>query len=282
MDLRPRLELAGSALLAILDPSKDLMPTGGYEVAHDLGRWWDAALRLEETVGFVIPADLEAASLRNLQWLTDNPDRLLMNRADVPWLVDATRINPHNFRESFLAYGGLIRRRRNPWAREAALQLVQSLDRVLQADGSLDPTRLGSWGRIPYTDDPSHTEPRRGQWFDATGTSGRALEALVWLYEATGEPSVLALARRIAAHHLAATTHRDGRMREEIIAAGNVGHNHSYHGTLRGLLLFGLLTGQKEYVETVEATSLPGKLVRGVSRDLPMPARAAHRTSSPP
>ena len=254
MDLRPKLELAGSALMAILDPTKDLMPTGGYEAAHDLGRWWDAALRLEETIGFKVPAELEAASLRNLQRLTDNPDRLLMNRADVPWLKDAARINSHNFRETFLAYGGLIRRRQNPWAREAALELVRSLDRVLQADGSLDPSRLGSWGRTPYTDDPSHTEPRHGQWFDATATSGRALEALVWLYEVTDEPSVLALARRIAAHHLASSTHRDGRMREEVIDANNVGHNHSYHGTLRGLLLFGLLTGQKEYVETVEAT----------------------------
>ncbi len=66
MDLRNRLKMAGNALLGMLDPEKDLMPIGGYETAHNLGRWWDAVLRLEETIGFVIPADLEAASLRNL------------------------------------------------------------------------------------------------------------------------------------------------------------------------------------------------------------------------
>jgi hypothetical protein len=75
--LRDRLELAATGLMSILDPEKDLMPTRGYEVAHDLGRWWDAALRLEETIGFVIPAELEAAALRNPKRFTDNPDRLL-------------------------------------------------------------------------------------------------------------------------------------------------------------------------------------------------------------
>ena len=61
--------MAGNSLLTLLDPEKDLMPTGGYEVAHDLGRWWDAVLRLEETIDFVIPAELEAASLRYLTYV---------------------------------------------------------------------------------------------------------------------------------------------------------------------------------------------------------------------
>ena len=254
MNLGHCLEMAGSALLALLDPEKDLMPTDGYEVAHDLGRWWDAVLRLEEAIGFVIPAELEAASLRNLERLTDNPDRLLMNRLDVPWLCDRAKINPHNFRESLLAFGDLVRRRQSAWAREAGLQLVRSMDRCLKADGSFDFTQLGCWGQMPHTDDPSHTEPKRDGWFDGTATSGRSLEALVWFFEATGEPLVLDVARRIAQHHLRFSTNRDGSVRSEIVSRANVGHNHSYHGTLRGLLRFGLLTGQKEYVDVVEAT----------------------------
>ena len=86
MDLISRLEIAGAGLLAILDSDGEFTPTKGYEVAHDLGRWWDAVLRLEEASGLVILGELEAASLRNLERLTDNPDRLLMNRMDVPWL----------------------------------------------------------------------------------------------------------------------------------------------------------------------------------------------------
>lgn len=246
--------MAGQALLALLDPEKDLMPTNGYEAAHDLGRWWDAILRLEETIGFVIPAELEAASLRNLELLTANPDRLLMNRTDVPWLEAKAKINPHNFRESLLAYGGLVRRRNNLWARDAGLRLVRAMDRCLQADGSFDFTKLESWGRVPHTQDPSHTEPKRGNWFDSTATSGRSLEALVWLYECTDDSLTLDVARRIAEHHLVNSTNRDGTVREEIVSPDNVGHNHSYHGTLRGLLLFGLLTGQRQYVDVVEAT----------------------------
>ena len=254
MDLRNRLELAGSSLLALLDPDRDFMPTDGYEAAHDLGRWWDAILRLEETIGFVIPAELEAASLRNLQRLTDNPDRLLTNRVDIPWLQEKTKLNPHNFRETLLAFGGLVRHRRSTWAHDAGLQLVRAMDRSLQADGRFDFSRLGSWGKVPFTGDPSHTEPGRDGWFDSTATSGRSLEALVWLFEATGEPLVLEVARRIATHHLTYTTNADGTVRQEIVDPENVGHNHSYHGTLRGLLLFGLLTCQKEYVDIAEAT----------------------------
>lgn len=254
MDLKPRLEIAGAGLLAMLDADREFLPTSGYEVAHDLGRWWDAALRLEETIGFVIPAELEAASLRNLQRLTDNPDCLLMNRMDVPWLKEKAKINPHNFRETLLAFGGLVRRRQSIWAREAALQLVRSMAHILQADGRVDCSGLESSGQVPLTNDPSHTEQKRGEWFDGTATSGRALEAIVWLFESTGEPSVLDLARRLAAHHLKYSTNRDGTVRDEIVDPDNVGHDHSYHGTLRGLLLFGLLTGEKEYVDVVEST----------------------------
>lgn len=265
MDLKTRLEISGTGLLAMLDPEKDLMPTGGWEVAHNLGRWWDAVLRLEEAVGFAIPPELEAASLRNLQRLTDNPDRLLMNRTDVPWLKENAKINPHNFRESLLAFGGLVRRRHSLWAREAGLCLVRAMDRILQADGSFDFTKLATWGQVPFTEDPSHTEPKREGWFDATATSGRSLEALVWLFESTGEPVILDVAQRIAEHHLECSTNPDGSVREEIIDPENVGHNHSYHGTMRGLLLFGLLTGQREYVDVVEATyrnAIRGRIVK--------------------
>ena len=265
MDLRSRLEMAGNALLALLDPEKDLMPTGGYEVAHDLGRWWDAMLRLEEAIGFLVPAELEAASLRNLQLLTDNPDHLLMNRHDVPWLKDTARINPHSFRETLLAVGGLARRRRNAWAAESGLELVRAMDRCLRADGSFDFTKLGSWGQVPHTQDPTLAESRRDGWFDSTATTGRSLEALLWFFETTGEPLVLDVAQRIAEHHLGYSTNADGTVREEIVDAAHIGHDHSYHGTLRGLFLFGLVTQQKQYVDVVEATyrnAIRGRIVR--------------------
>ena len=170
MNLRERMELAGKCLLAWLDPEKDLLPVGGYEVAHDIGRWWDAMLRLQASTGFVIPPKTEAAMLRNLKRFTANPDGWLMNRRDLAW--QAARINPHNLREGMLALNALLRFRQDAWAGKAGHRQMASMKHCLQADGRLDFTRLASWGKVPLTTDPSHTEAMRNGWFDGTATSG--------------------------------------------------------------------------------------------------------------
>ena len=252
--LQQAMELGAECLLAWLDPEKQFFPTGGYEVAHDTGRWWDAMLRVEASAGLAIPAALEAAMLRNLHALLDNPDGLLMNPPDETLAGRPTLINPHNFREGMLALGTLARLRGSAWAVEAGLRLLGTLDRLFQSDGRLDYTRLQCWGRVPLSEDPCHLQPVGAAWFDATANSGRALEAIVWFYEATGEPLALEVASRIAEHHLRNTVHEDGSPRREILDPDNVGHNHSYLGTLRGLLLFGLLTRQRAYVEAVSNT----------------------------
>ena len=53
-------------------------PTGGWNVPHDIGRWWDAVLRLKACTAFGIPEHLKAAMLRNLDRFTDNPDGILL------------------------------------------------------------------------------------------------------------------------------------------------------------------------------------------------------------
>jgi len=249
--LKQSMELAGRCCLSWLDPENDYMPTGGYEVAHDTGRWWDGMLRLEAATGFVIPPKLEAAMLRNLLTLTDNPDGLLMNNPDVPWLE--AYINPHNFREGMLAFHALVRYRASAWARDAGHRLLETMDKCYQPDGRFDYSRLACFGTVPLSTDPCHDQ-KQDAWFDGTANSGRSLEAIVWFYEATGDPLALRVANRIAQHHLNHTVNRDGSIRAEIINPENVGHNHSYLGTLRGLLLFGLLTGQRQYVDVVAAT----------------------------
>ena len=249
--LTESMELAGQCCLSWLDREKDCMPTGGYEVAHDTGRWWDAVLRLEAATGFVIPAEIEGAMLRNLHALTDNPDGLLMNNPEVPWLE--AMINPHNFREGMLAFHALVRYRGSAWAREAGHRLLETMDKCFQPDGRFDYSLLECHGKIPLSTDPCHDQDE-GAWFDSTANSGRSLEAILWFHEATGDPLALSLADRIARHHLEHTLNRDGSARAEIIDPANVGHNHSYLGTLRGLLLFGLATGQPEYVDAVSAT----------------------------
>ena len=79
---------------------------------------------------------------------------------------------------------------------------------------------------------------------------GRLIEALVWFYQATGEPLAYELADRYAGFHLAHTVSADGRFPKSSTAA----HTHSYLGTLRGLWLWGMLTGQRECLQRVADT----------------------------
>ena len=85
MKLKNSMELGGEHLLGWLNPGRDYLPTGSWAITHDLARWWDAMLRLEDATGFVIPGHLEGASLRNLAWLTDNPDGLLWVPPGLNW-----------------------------------------------------------------------------------------------------------------------------------------------------------------------------------------------------
>ena len=254
MNLIPRLQLAGGALVATLDPDHAFMPTNGYEIAHDLGRWWDAVLRLEQAIGFTVPPELERASMENLRLLTDNPDRLLMNNAAVPSLAGKVTLNPHNFRETLLTYAALVRARQSSWAAEAGGQLLRSMDRAIDASGWLDLSRLASWGTVPCSTDESMLGRPADGWADTTGSVGRALEAVIEFHLATGNDLAIAVAQRIADYHMANTVTPDGTMHPRIVDPRNPGHNHSYHGTLRGLLRFGLVTGRSEYVDAVERT----------------------------
>jgi hypothetical protein len=210
-------------------------------------------LRLEDATGFEIPEHLEEAMLHNLKTLTHNPDGLLMNNPDVPWLKDEARINPHNFREAMIAFNALVRYRNSDWAKKAGHQLLETMSKCFGLDGRFDYSRLGSYGKVPLSTDPCHDQPD-ARWFDATANSGRSLEGVIWFYEATGDDLAIDVAARIALHHLKNTVNYDGSIRREIIYPDNVGHNHSYLGTLRGLLLFGLLTGQSEYVDAIAST----------------------------
>jgi len=58
------------------------------------------------------------------------------------------------------------------------------------------------------------------------------------------------LLNQLAEFHLAHSTHADGTINFELYPS----HTHSYLNTMKGLLLFGLMTGQRRFVEAIEAT----------------------------
>jgi len=243
------MERAAKCCLAWLDPAAYFRPVGGYETAHDTGRWWDAMLRYEAETGVRIPDPIESAMMENLRALTDNPAALLTS--DV--------CNPHNLRESLLAYTALVKHRHSDWALQQGRTLVETMHTLLGTDGQLDYDKLAVRVGKPLTTDALmvHRAPV-GRWFNATAATGRAIEALVWFHEATGDTAALDVARRLAAVHLRHTVDPMGKVRAELLDPNHVGHNHSYLGTLRGLVLYGLSSGERQYVDAVALTYRQG------------------------
>ena len=262
LTLEQSMELAGTNLLNSLSPKDDYLPLWSvtidadmrarrrmYWPEHNIGRWWDALLRLEAATGFAIPAHMEAAMLRHLRGCLDNPLSICASMDTTASCFDA-----HSQREILLALAALVRWRDNDWAATAGHEMVVALDRFIQDDGAWDSTLMNDTaakgGRhvdVPPTD-PKADRPKPG--IELTGSHGRMIEALLELYTATGDTAAMLLASRLAEFHLQASTRPDGTVPEY----GGYVHTHSLFGTYRGLLMYGQLTRQRQYIDRVAAT----------------------------
>ena len=285
IELKESLELGGRHLLGWLDPERDFLPTGSWAITHDLARWWDAMLRLEAATGFVIPGHLEGASLRNLHWLTDNPDGLLWVPPGLDW--QPMKFEFHSFREGILTFAALAHFRGSAWAREAGHRYLESINRALKPDCSWDVDAF-AYARQFTTGrniEPGHT-PENETRFQPSVSHGRCIEALVWFYKWTEDPLALDLAHRLAQFHLEHTTCAAGTIPAALAAAeGRPGDRQSHLYTLCGLLLYGALTRQSEYVDAVVRTYRNGvpDLVNEcgwVAHDLGLP-RFPDKTGNP-
>lgn len=246
LTLEEHMSLAGNNLISILAPQKDYLPYWMMRVddqyradlwfrprcdAHNIGRWWDAMLRLEDAIGFRIPKEVEAGMLRNFWKYTDNPFGILLDVTDDP--NDASRWYVHSFRETMLTYAALVRYRNSQQAAEAGRRSVRKMARVCA-----DPRKAN----FSPTRQPLNTS--HPVYFH-----GRAIEGLVLFHKATGDKATLEFAGRLAAYHLENMTKPDGSRGRDLSH-----HTHSYLNTLRGLLLYGQTTGQRQYVDRVDAT----------------------------
>lgn len=251
--IRDSMKRVSTCCLAWLNPAENHRPTGGYEVAHDTGRWWDAMLRYEAASGDRIPPDIEKDMLENLRVMTDNPAALLMNVFGPP---ESQVISLHNIRESMLTYAALVKHRSSDWANLQGKKLVSAIDSLLNLDGQLDYDRLRTFmgGKTINPDPMMCPYAPEGEWFDSTGTTGRAIEAMLCFAESASDDSALKLAKRLAEAHLRMIVDPRGMVRSELLDSKHVGHNHSYCGTLRGLLLYGLTGHEPQYVDAVAKT----------------------------
>ena len=120
MNILKCLELAGENLLQCLCPEENYLPywhmvvwpdrTAEYQFrphcdGHNVGRWWNAMLRLEEASNFAIPGVIEQAMLENTWRLADNPSGIFLQDIDPE---DARTWYIHSYRETMLAFGLLV------------------------------------------------------------------------------------------------------------------------------------------------------------------------------
>jgi len=259
MNFKTSIELAGRNLVNMLVPEDHYLPY--YDVIidedfhafamlwcpnHNIGRWWDAMLRLEDATGFKIPDEIEAVMMENVQAFFDNPDHLLLfpmddERYDTEisrWLFDM-----HTPREALLTLDAFIRLRDSDWAREKAHDMVRVLYGI--SHPNTDP-----WD-FDKLDRPRHLEECHGANNSAdTMTSGRLVEALCVYYRTTGDDVALEFAGRLADVQVEYSCTPEGERNMWFTP----NHCHSYLGMLRGLLLFGEITGRSEYIEVVHKT----------------------------
>ena len=258
--LQKSLQLGGRHLLGWLNPQRDYLPTGSWCITHDLARLWDALLRLEDATGFVIPAHLEGAMLKNLHWLCDNPDGLLFVPPGLDW--QPPKFELHTLREGILTFNALARFRNNRWAREAGHRYLQTIHRCLAPDGGWDVLKFDYARHFDVAEGQSLDEVyTHANGPDLTVSHGRSIEALVWYYKTTGDQLALELAERLARHHLAHATTPEGSVPAAIEDEANQGDRQSYLYTMCGLFQFGLLTHQCDYTDAVLRTyrkAIPG------------------------
>lgn len=264
LSLRESMELAGRNCLAMLAPSYGYMPMWNLVmfpdgtasgnigcVQHNIGRWWDAMLRLEAATGFAIPDDLEAAMVTNLHACFDASNKLDIvvevpcKDARYPYWADV-----HSQREVILALAARVRWRADEWAAECGGRMVRALDRYILDDGLFD------WDTMKRIAAPAgeafEVDPRYHQG-DAymVNCTGRLIEALLEFYRVADDDAALQLADRLGKWHFQRSTFADGS--DPKLPFPSL-HTHSYLCTLRGLLRFGFLTGQHEYVERIAIT----------------------------
>ena len=77
-----------------------------YCSGHSLGRWWNAILRLEDSFGCQISADIETIMLQHAWDMSDNPAGIFLEdiQPDDPatWYI-------HSYRETMLAFAMIAR-----------------------------------------------------------------------------------------------------------------------------------------------------------------------------
>ena len=256
-DLKKSLAAVSSAVEKCLDENNNFLPSkcGHWENAHDTGRWWEAYLMLENSIGFRVQDKAERAMKFNIRAMTNNPYGLLLN---MPGLFDGedVRFQYHNLREAMLAYTALVRFRGDKCAEMCGEKLIDTIEKRFYTNELTDAMMREKLDIPEPTPNPNApvrpVDPYAGQ--DETEGTGRAIEGVLQFYLATGSGNAKRVLDKMAEQHIRLNLNEDGIAPDWMTCKEHCGHNHSYLGTLRGLLLYGIEFGNKYVIESVYRT----------------------------
>ena len=249
-NLKTSLELAGQHLNNSLCSSKSYLPYWCVNInedfdaefrfwwpAHNIGHWWNSILRLENSIDFLIPSEIETAMLQNLKLYFNNPDHICL--CDLNGDKYSPEFELYSLRESLLGLTSLILYRNEEWAYDKARKMISKIDSVSQNPSKWN---LKEFERIQKIENKSNIP-----FISPIETHGRFIEPLVWFFEVTGNASAIELAGRFVEFHLNHTFLRDGHLSSEI----DYPHVHSLLNTIYGILYYGVATRQQTLVNFI-------------------------------
>lgn len=248
LDLRKHLRLGIEHLFNTLDERNHYLPFFHYELLqvpicvkhgpfdspHVVGRYLDALGMCAPIVELPDRSEAIDALAQHLY------DSLSHHASGLPWNTP-TPWQPsgavmHNCREALLGLIALTVWREDPLAKPAARRLIRSITDAIGESARFPGDFLGETGWATAFDGILSSPP---------ATTGRLIRPLLHWHRLTGDGDALHLARRLAADNYASAFTEDGQITQ---AAGS--HVHSIAGTVTGLIDYGLLVGEQDYVET--------------------------------
>lgn len=194
-------------------------------IPHVVGRCLLACMMGEMATGIPFPAEGLAILERYCKSSFDNADHL--NSYYDPEKGGARCIEFHNMREGLYGLWALIAGRDDAWARDTAHAMLETLDRLTDADGCWASERIASLGM-------------NDRCFGvAIPNASRVVEPLLAYFECTGDPLAMKLAGLYARRALATMFTADGHFAPMEQSSGHV---HSITSTLSGLAAYAVKT----------------------------------------
>ncbi len=195
-------------------------------IPHVVGRCLLACMMGEMAAGVPFPADGLAILERYCRSSFDNPDHL--NSYFDPEKGGARLIEFHNMREGLYGLWALAAGRDSAWARETAHAMLETLDKVTDADGRWSVERMAELGmkdRCPGVAVPNAT---------------RMVDPLLAYFDCTKDPLAMRLAGLYARRGLDEMFAPEGRFAPMPQSSGHV---HSITSSLSGIAAYAVRTG---------------------------------------